>query len=57
MEKRKKSNDYDLEMIRRYRALPAREKLKWLEQANLFFMTATPAKKKAAWKILRLRGW
>lgn len=54
----KKSIDqYNSEELEAYRALPAKEKIRFLEQMNAFFLKAMPPKSKAAWAKLRAKGW
>lgn len=50
-------NQYDPEQLKAYMALPAKEKFRFLEQMNAFFLKAVPSKSKAAWAKLKAKGW
>ena len=54
---KKPMNQYDVEQLKAYRALPAKEKFRFLEEMNAFFLKAMPLKSKAVWKKLQSRGW
>ena len=49
--------EYDIEQIKRYRALPVKEKLRLLEEYRAFIARFMPPRSKRAWEILRKRGW
>ncbi len=50
-------NEYDLNELKIYRALPAKDKLHFLEQMNAFFQKAMPSRSKKAWEKLKQKGW
>ena len=50
-------NQYNLEELKAYIALPAKKKLQFLEQMNAFFLKAMPSKSKTTWTKLRAKGW
>lgn len=50
-------SQYNPEELKAYMALPAKEKLRFLEQMNAFFLKAVPSKSKTAWAKLRAKGW
>ena len=52
MNRVEKEPEFDLEFIKTYMALSAREKLEYLEELNRFLALATPEKNKDAWKKL-----
>ena len=53
----KKNNEYDVSDFKRYMALPAKEKLEFLEEMNEFLSKAMPAKSKKIWQELQELGW
>jgi|GEM_PF-2591428 hypothetical protein len=56
--KEKNADDYyNLDDLKNYMALPAKEKLNSLERLNAFFVKAVPAQNKAIWQRLKKIGW
>ncbi len=51
------SEEFDLEEIRRYRALSPREKLEYLEKMLRFLHKITPAKSKELNERLKAKGF
>ena len=57
MNKKKIKHEYDHDYLKAYMALPAKQKLLFLEEMNAFFLKATPLKSKAAWAKMKAKGW
>ena len=53
----KSKHEYSIEDLKRYIALPARKKLEFFEQMNLFFAKVMISKSKKIWKELKLKGF
>lgn len=50
-------NWVDVEAIRRHMARTAEEKLRWLEEAALFYEKCMPPESKRVWEQLKQQGW
>jgi len=57
MRTRFEDNYFNLDNLKSYMALSAREKLNYLEEINSFFRKVTPAESKKIWEELKKRGW
>jgi len=57
MKKKAAAQEFDLNQLRAYMAMSAREKLRFLEEMRGFLSKAMPSKSKAAWAKLKARGW
>ena len=53
----KRKNEYSVEDLKSYMALPVRDKLRLIEQMNRFFNRFMPAKSKKIWKKLQQKGF
>lgn len=49
--------EYDPEFLKAYMGVPAKEKLRFLEEANVFFLRITPRRTKRIWERLKDQGW
>ena len=54
---KKNREQYDPKDLKAYMALPAKQKLLFLERSRIFFLKATPPKNKKAWGQLKSKGW
>jgi hypothetical protein len=54
---RRNHKEYSDEDLKRYMAVPARQKLRMLEKTNAFFQRMMPASSKKIWEELKKRGF
>lgn len=57
MNRKRNKSEYDIEALKRYMKLSAKEKLEYLEELNKFLSIAIPEKNKKIWKKLKDMGW
>ena len=57
MNKKTAKQEYNPDELKAYMAVPAKEKLRFLEEMNAFFLKVVPSKNKAAWAKLKAKGW
>ena len=55
--KRSNPGDHDLKDMKLYMNLPAKEKLKRLEEMNAFFLKTMSLKTRKIWTKLKRQGW
>ena len=53
----KKDEMYNLSDIKAYMAMPAMDKLNWLEETAEFLQRITPAASKKVWEKLKSKGF
>ena len=54
---KKNSNHYDIDELKAYMVLPAKQKLLFLEKTRAFFLKAVSRKNRKIWEQLKARGW
>ena len=57
MNKKLTNQEYNSDELKAYMAMSAKEKLRFLEEMNIFFSKALPSKSKAVWAKLKAKGW
>ena len=57
MKKRKSNPEFDRDSLRKYMALPAEQKLDYLERMNQMLDALMPPQSKKIWQELKNRGW
>lgn len=57
MNPKKADDQHNLDELKKYMDLPAKDKLDYLEELNKFLDTATPEKNKIIWRKLKKMGW
>lgn len=57
MRKKQKDDYYNLDDLKAYMSMPAKDKLIYLAEINKFLSKITPLESKRNWEELKKRGW